>query len=89
MTGDDQFVFESRQDSISIRDFLESLMRGLEKEHLVLSTGGDRIELSPQGLLDFTVKARRKGGVCTVNLEIGWRENGNDERTPRTINISS
>lgn len=88
MTNDDQFVFESRQDAISIRDFLESLMRGLEKERLVLSTGRDRIELTPQGLLDFTVRANRKAGSCSVELHIGWRER-DDANAPRIINISS
>ncbi len=85
----DKFEFESIQDSETIRAFMESLMRGLEREHLVLSTGADRIEFAPCGALHFTVRGRRKNGACKVSLKLEWKESAVAETGGKTLSVVS
>ncbi|GFM37844.1 amphi-Trp domain-containing protein [Desulfovibrio psychrotolerans] len=73
--AEEKFVFESMQDAQSIKVFLESLMQGFENEKVVLASNGDRIELTPSGLLDFSVKARRKGDSSKLSIKIEWKDN--------------
>lgn len=72
--GDDKFVFESLQDTETITAFLESLTSGVRKGRVRLSTNGDRIELEPEGLLNFVVKAKKKGGESKINIKISWKD---------------
>lgn len=73
--AEEKFIFESMQDAQSIKVFLESLMQGFESERVVLASNGDRIELTPTGLLEFSVKARRKGDASKMSIKVAWKEN--------------
>jgi amphi-Trp domain-containing protein len=72
--SEDKFVFDSLQDCRSIKEFLESLIEGFEKRSIDLSTNGDEIHLAPQGLLNFTVKARKKGTENKLSIKISWKD---------------
>lgn len=87
MSAEKKFIFESLQDSETIRQFLKSLVDGFESGKINLSTNGDEIELTPKGLLNFSVKAKRKAENNKLTIKISWKEPGNDE-TPVTKNLN-
>ncbi|WP_319778521.1 amphi-Trp domain-containing protein [Maridesulfovibrio sp.] len=90
MASEKKFVFESLQDAESIRTFLQSLVDGFESGTINLSTNGDEIELHPEGLLNFTVKAKRKESGNKINIKIGWKDSDGDESpTVKTLNINT
>ncbi|QGY38640.1 amphi-Trp domain-containing protein [Pseudodesulfovibrio cashew] len=72
--SEEKFVFDSLQDTDTIKDFLVSLTDGFERESITLSTNGDTIELNPNGLLSFTVKAKRKGAENKLSIKISWKD---------------
>ena len=82
--AEDKFVFDSLQDSETIKEFLQSLTEGFEKGSIHLATNGDDIQLSPRGLLNFTVKARRKGADNKLSIKISWKESAPQENTGDT-----
>jgi amphi-Trp domain-containing protein len=72
--SDEKFVFDSLQDSETIKSFLTSLTEGFEKGTITLSTNGDAIELKPDGLLNFVVKARKKGSENKLSIKVEWKD---------------
>jgi amphi-Trp domain-containing protein len=72
--AEEKFVFDSLQDCESIKDFLQSLVEGFGKHSIDLSTNGDEIHLAPQGLLNFTVKAKKKGTENKISIKVSWKE---------------
>jgi amphi-Trp domain-containing protein len=72
--AEEKFVFDSLQDCESIKEFLESLIDGFEKHSIDLSTNGDKIHLAPQGLLNFTVKAKKKGAENKLSIKVSWKD---------------
>ena len=82
--ADDEFKHDSVQDRESIARYLRALLDGFEKGHISLGAEGQTLELTPQGLLEFEVRAKRKGGRSKVALKFTWREDeagGNDDLT--------
>jgi amphi-Trp domain-containing protein len=71
--GDQKFVFESMQDAESIRKYLQAVMDGLDKGQFVVAAGDEQLVLQPTELLNFTVKARKRGGSGRLSLTISWR----------------
>jgi amphi-Trp domain-containing protein len=78
MSSDESFNYESIQDVDTIREFILSLVNGLESGSMNLSSNGDRIELHPSGMLKFSVKAKRKGQTGKVTVRISWKEKPDD-----------
>jgi amphi-Trp domain-containing protein len=75
LMSDDKFMYDSLQDTQSITEFIATLREGFEKGRITLSTNGDEIALAPRGLLNFTVKARRKSdGASKISIKIAWKE---------------
>ncbi|WP_207264627.1 amphi-Trp domain-containing protein [Desulfovibrio sp. Huiquan2017] len=72
--AEEKFVFDSLQDCGSIKDFLESLIEGFEKRSINLSTNGNEIHLEPEGLLNFTIKARKKGTENKISIKVSWKD---------------
>jgi amphi-Trp domain-containing protein len=72
--SEEKFVFDSLQDCESIKNFLESLIEGFEKHSIELSTNGDEIRLEPRGLLNFTVKAKKKGTENKLSIKVSWKD---------------
>ena len=72
--AEDKFIFDSLQDSETIKEFLQALTEGFEKGSINLSTNGDEIHLSPKGLLNFTVKARKKGTDNKLSIKVSWKD---------------
>lgn len=78
--SEEKFVFDSLQDSETIKDFLGSLTDGFEKGCITLSTNGDEIELNPQGLLNFMVKAKKKGSTNKLSIKVAWKDSRKDTK---------
>jgi amphi-Trp domain-containing protein len=74
MTEDGKFVFESLQDRETIKDYFRALIDGIDKGRIVLATNGDEIELTPDDLLRFSVKVKKKGGANSLGVKITWKE---------------
>ncbi|SCX79623.1 amphi-Trp domain-containing protein [Desulfoluna spongiiphila] len=73
--SDDTFVFDSLQDNDTITRFLASLTEGFRKGEIALSGDGVAVDLHPEGLLNFTVKAKKKAGRTKLSITISWRDN--------------
>jgi amphi-Trp domain-containing protein len=71
---EEKFVFDSLQDSETIREFIETLREGFEKGRIALSSGSEEILLTPKGLLNFSVKAKKKHGESKINIKIAWKD---------------
>lgn len=74
MAAEDKFEFESIQDSQTIKDYLQSLVDGIDKGRIVLSTDGSELELNPALLIKFEVKAKKKGDSTKLTLRLSWRQ---------------
>ncbi|MCM0756440.1 amphi-Trp domain-containing protein [Desulfovibrio aminophilus] len=88
--GDEKFTFESLQDPRTIRDYLQSVIDGIDKGRVILSTEDQEIVLHPASLLKFTVKAKKKSDGGKLNLAISWKEVKREAlKVGETISISS
>lgn len=89
MATEEKFNFDSLQDSVSIGRFLESLVEGFKKGQINLSTDGENIDLNPNGLLNFTVKAKKKEEASKISIKISWKDTSQDAKSStQTISIS-
>lgn len=87
--SEEKFVFDSLQDSETIKAFLASLTEGFEKGSITLSTNGDAIELKPDGLLNFIVKARKKGTENKLSIKVEWKDAAKLKKdTDETLKVS-
>lgn len=74
MSADDEFRHESVQDRRSIVQYLRALTAGIEKGHIQLGMHDQELDLEPSGLLEFQIRAKRKGGRVKLALKMAWRE---------------
>lgn len=74
MPQEEKFFFESIQDPASIKDYLRSLIDGMESGRIVLATNGDELMLTPPDLLKFTLKAKRKAETSKLVLKLAWKD---------------
>ena len=84
----DLFLHQSMQDRETIEAYLEALGDGFQSGKLMLAAGEHDMELTPQGLLDFSVKARRKDGQVRVSIKIQWKERHDSQAATRPLRIS-
>ncbi|GAB7023119.1 amphi-Trp domain-containing protein [Salidesulfovibrio brasiliensis] len=86
--SEEKFLFDSLQDCESIGDFLGSLTEGFRKGDIALATNGDEIVLRPEGLLNFTVKAKKKGNENKLSIKINWKQTtGPKEGEPGALKV--
>ena len=69
-----EFEHESIQDTGSIVKYLEALTEGFRSGTLQFSSGKKAIRLRPEGLLELSLKAKRKSGQARLHLEVAWKE---------------
>lgn len=74
MSKTQEFEYESVQSRESIQTFLQSLLDGFASQRISLKSDRDEIVLSPQELLNFTIKAKRKGVKNKLSLKISWKD---------------
>jgi amphi-Trp domain-containing protein len=69
-----EFDHESLQDTESIGKYLEALAAGFRTGALQFSSGKKAIRLRPSGLLELSLKVKRKSGHARLHLNVAWRE---------------
>lgn len=74
MSQEEKFFFESLQDPDSIKDYLASLIEGIESGRIVLATNGDEMTLNTPDLLKFTLKAKRKSETSKLSIKLSWKD---------------
>ncbi|MGE4553572.1 MAG: amphi-Trp domain-containing protein [Desulfovibrionaceae bacterium] len=89
MSQDEKFVFESLQDPRTIKQYLQSVIDGIEKGRVILSTEAEELVLYPASLLRFTVKGKKKSGGSKLSLTIAWKEIKRSESRNETMSITS
>jgi amphi-Trp domain-containing protein len=80
MGRDEKFEYETVQTPKTLRDFILPILEGVEGGRLVLSAGGEQIELSPGGALDVEIRAKRKKEGGKLEIKVAWKGDG---RLPR------
>ena len=90
MSQDEKFVFESLQDPKTIKEYLQSVIDGIERGRVILSTEDEEMILYPCSLLRFSVKGKKKAGGSKLTLTISWKEVKKQSRkTSETMSITS
>lgn len=90
MSSSNTFNYESIQDTGSIKDFIKSLLNGLDNGKVYFASNGDEIELHPSDMLKFSVKAKKKGQTGKISIKISWKEDGDNPEGPdASIQVSS
>ena len=79
------FEHESLQSKESIAKYLLELLQGFEKGRISFDSEKGQIEMEPGELLQFNVKAGRKGNNNKISFKIIWQDKIRDE----DISISS
>ena len=74
MSADESFTHESLEDMRSIARYLEAVLEGLRQGKIQLEQNGDSVALHPHGLINFRVKAKKKGERSKLSLKLSWRE---------------
>lgn len=69
-----EFYHDSLQDTASIGKYLEALAEGFQSGNLEFSSGKKAIRMHPSGLLELSLKAKRKNGEARLRLEVAWKE---------------
>ena len=87
--SDDKFSFESIQDSSSIVELLESITQGFRDGSITLSSEKKSINLHPDGLLNFSIKARQKAEESKLELRIRWKNTTAHHSKKNSLRISS
>lgn len=85
-----KFVHESLQDITSIRAFLDALITSVDKKRLVLSSEGQEIVMEMDGLLKFSLRAKKKSGENKLSIKITWTDAPETQSVPSPpVSISS
>ncbi len=62
----------------------------LSRVKINLSTNGDEIELNPAGLLNFSVKAKRKADANKIAIKVSWKESStHNNPVAKTLSVNS
>jgi amphi-Trp domain-containing protein len=69
-----EFEHDSLQDTESIGKYLEALAAGFRTGALQFSSGKKAIRLRPSGLLELSLKVKRKSGDARLQLQVAWKE---------------
>ena len=70
----DKFEYESIEDRQSIRNYLKTLVEGLEKRRIVFADEKDNVMLIPAELIRFSIKSRKKSGKSKLTIKLAWND---------------
>ncbi|QQD17747.1 amphi-Trp domain-containing protein [Spongiibacter nanhainus] len=73
------FRHDSLQDRETIQEFLNALIKGLDKGELLFSDEDGKIEMHPEGLLNLKVTASQDDNRHRVDVRISWQVAGDTE----------
>lgn len=72
--AEQKFSHESLQDISSIRAFFDALITSVDKKRLVLTSEGQEIVMEMDGLLKFSLRAKKKSGENKLTIKIAWSD---------------
>jgi len=86
--ADNDFRFETLQETEVVRDYLRAIADGLSSGGLSLATDGREVRLEPKGLLRFRCDARKGKRRSRVTIKLAWREEeSTDGLKSRTLRV--
>ncbi len=90
MSSSEFFKHESVQDHLSITRYLDALSDGFAGRQLVISTEDKRMVLTPQGIIQLEVEAKRKDSEIRLSLKFRWVEKRDqvEADAPKPLTIS-
>jgi len=74
MAQSNLFIHKSTEDAETITKYLTALKEGFEKGALLFSSDERKLVLTPRGLINVEIKAKRKGEEIKLSLKLRWVE---------------
>jgi amphi-Trp domain-containing protein len=71
--GEAKFDYDAIEDTESVKTLLQALIEGLEKGSMILRSGDETLEMSPQRLVKFNLKARKRSDNSKLTIKIAWK----------------
>jgi amphi-Trp domain-containing protein len=87
MAKDNQFEFESLENTDTLQRYLQSLIDGFRSGRITLNSDRDCIVLNPNGLIQFQVKVEKKSRQNKLSLKMSWKETSQDSVGGNNIKI--
>mgnify|MGYP006300297809 FL=1 len=85
--GSEEFIHESLQDPGSIVQYFEAIAQGFSSGRLLFCSNKDELVLKPRGMLDFSIKARRKSDTVKLSIKVAWSEGKDAPPEPGPLTI--
>jgi amphi-Trp domain-containing protein len=74
LTDRDTFDHESIQDRQSIRQYLNTLIEGLEKGSIIFISEKDTVQLTPAEMIRLSIKTKKKSGKSKLTIKLSWSD---------------
>jgi amphi-Trp domain-containing protein len=74
MTEMDTFDHESIQDRQSIRQYLNTLIEGIEKGSIIFISEKDTVQLTPAEMIRLSIKTKKKSGKSKLTVKLAWSD---------------
>lgn len=70
----DAFKYQTAVDATELSRYLAALLDGVEAGRLPIADSETSFVLHPRGLIDLSLKARKKSGRARLCLELAWTD---------------
>ena len=77
-----EFEHESYQDGQSVCEYLETIIAGIREGRLQVADGNEELELRPNGLMRFEVRATERSDRSRLSLRLSWKPGREKEPDP-------
>lgn len=84
-----RFRHDSIQNRKSVHQILDAITEGIANGRLVFSDEDDKIEMTPEDLLELKVTASQEDDRERVNIRISWHTQTNKKSRKKRLSISS
>ncbi|MBT3471337.1 MAG: amphi-Trp domain-containing protein [Gammaproteobacteria bacterium] len=84
-----RFRHDSLQDKRSLSKILNAITDGIEGGKLRFSDDDNKIEMTPEDLLELKLTASQEDGRQRVNIRISWQEKEKKRRSKKPLKVSS
>lgn len=71
---DKKLSYKAKGETAITVDYLRSLVAGLEKQRVIISSVDDEMVLYPGAEIDFKVKAKIKKGEAEIEIKLAWKQ---------------
>lgn len=88
MASAKEFKHASIEDTESIENYLNELVKGFQKKEISFKNNEEEIVMNPKGLIDFDIKAKSKDGKSKVYIKLSWKERDKNETLSKNLEIN-